>query len=155
IEVTRGGEAYRYYNINGDGSKHDYIDNIQECTSSSSDKSCKYALTFDYKKDTSDVGFAVAANQTSGIRTTTLLTDFNGDGRSDFLYTNSTGKVLSVKIAGHDTDVITSNLKSVNDFKLTDVNGMVIPILSTHKRRARQLSGMQRPISLLRKRCRI
>ncbi|QPB82217.1 hypothetical protein CWC22_004005 [Pseudoalteromonas rubra] len=123
IEVTRGGEAYRYYNINGDGSKHDYIDSIQECTSISADKSCKYALTFDYKKDTSDVGFAVAANQTSGIRTTTLLTDFNGDGRSDFLYTNSTGKVLSVKIAGHDTDVITSNLKSVNDFKLTDVNG--------------------------------
>ncbi|PCK32947.1 toxin TcdB middle/N-terminal domain-containing protein [Pseudoalteromonas piscicida] len=123
IEVTRGGQPYRYYNINGDGSKHDYIDSIQECTSFSADKSCKYALTFQYNKDVSDVGFATAATQSSGLRTTTLLTDFNGDGRSDFIYTNSTGKTLTVRITGSDTDVITSNLKSVNDFKLADVNG--------------------------------
>lgn len=123
IEVTRGGEALRYYAVNSDGSKKDYIDTIQECTSSAADKSCKPSTKFSYHKNTSDVSFVNGDNVSSKLRTTTLFADFNGDGKSDVVYTDKLGKVLTVKITGGDSDIITSSLTNASAFKLTDFNG--------------------------------
>ncbi|WP_164517471.1 RHS repeat-associated core domain-containing protein [Pseudoalteromonas rubra] len=121
ITVTKSGEAYRHYAINSDGSKHDYIDSIQECISSGG--SCKPATQFEYNKSLDETKFTFSGFQESGLRTTTLFGDFNGDGKADKVFTDKTGKQLTVAITEGITDTVTRNLKSASAFQLADVNG--------------------------------